>query len=535
MATEHELEQARRANAEKLRAPFPNDFRPSDEDRARRAEVVRIAHDADAKAGLPQEDELTGEEPHYPLYGRVMAKRGPFLVIQTPSGRAQAYIPDKGADLTPEERAELSGLDLADHVAVEGPLMGTRRGDSAVKVLRYRHVAKAMQPPPGKFHGLKDVEKRYRERYLDLFANPEVADVFRARSIIVSAMREFLDARDFVEVETPMLHSVRGGATAKPFRTHHNTLDMPLYLRIAPELYLKRLLVGGLDRVYEIGRNFRNEGVSTRHNPEFTMLEYYMAYATFEDQMDLTEALVRFTGERVGARFGDRWSAARSVELAEPFARVAMDASVAERVRRSGEEGLPATRFDGKLDERVLADEAKLEAVCAEVAPSLSAGDRKILERGQTRGERIYSLFEMLVEPHIEAMYRSANGERSRPVFVTRFPFEVSPLARRNDEEPAFTDRFEIFVEGRELANGFSELNDPDDQAARFRAQLELQAGGDEEAMDYDADYIRALMHGMPPAAGCGVGVDRICMILCNQASIRDVLLFPLMRPEAGP
>ncbi len=532
MATEQELEQARRANAAKLRAAYPNDFRPSEEDRRKRDEAVRIANDPEAKAQLPQEDAIAADAPIYPLYGRVMAKRGPFLVIQTPRGRCQAYLPNKGQDLPEADRAALEALDLADHVAVEGPLMGTKKGDAAVKVLRYRHVGKALLPPPDKWHGLKDVEKRYRERYVDLFANPEVAEVFRARSTIVQALREHLDAAGFFEVETPMLHTVRGGATAKPFSTHHNALDMSLYLRIAPELYLKRLVVGGLDRVYEIGRNFRNEGVSTRHNPEFTMLEYYLAYATVEEQMDLTEGLVRHVAARVRERFGDRWSRESTVALDEPFARVAMDAAIADRVRRSGQDGLRTTPFDGALDAAVLADDAKLAAACAAALPRVPESERKPLADAASRGERIYALFELLVEPDIEALYRSADGSRSLPVFVTRFPFEVSPLARRSDDDPAFTDRFELFVEGRELANGFSELNDPDDQAARFRAQLERAASGDEEAMDYDADYIRALMHGMPPAAGCGIGVDRLCMLLCNQSSIRDVLLFPLMRSE---
>lgn len=533
MATEQELEEARRANAAALRAAFPNDFRPTEAARAAREEVVRIAQDADAKAKLPQEEQLAGDEPHRPLYGRVMAKRGPFLVIQTPHGRAQAYVPNKGADLAEDARAALAALDLGDHVAVEGPLIGTRKGDAAVLVRAYRHVGKALAPPPDKWHGLKDVEKRYRERYVDLYANPEVADVFRARALIVAALREHLDARGFIEVETPMLHSVRGGATAKPFSTHHNALDMPLYLRIAPELYLKRLIVGGLDRVYEIGRNFRNEGVSTRHNPEFTMLEYYLAYATFEEQMDLTEGLIRHVAARVEERFTDRWRRTSPVTLEEPFVRVAMDAAIAERVRRSGEDRLGPTPLDGALDLAVLADDARLAAACEAALPSIPASERKPLATASSRGERVYALFELLVEPDLAAMYRSADGSRSRPVFVTGFPFEVSPLARRNDADPSITDRFELFVEGRELANAFSELNDPDDQAARFRAQLERARGGDEEAMDYDADYIRALMHGMPPAAGCGIGVDRLVMLLCDQPSIRDVLLFPLMRAEA--
>lgn len=564
MATEEELVEARRAHAQALKdagsAAYPNVFRPSELERERRAEALALLNDPANKGApregervvdrvgplvvvekdgvrrtrFPQDDELTGNEEHWLVYGRVMARRGPFLVIQTPHGRAQAYLPNKGADLPPRARAELAALDLADHIAVKGPLMGTRKGDAAVKVLAYEHVGKALLPPPDKWHGLKDVEKRYRERYVDLFANPAVADVFIARGIIVSALRRFLDERGFLEVETPLLHSVRGGATAKPFTTHHNALDMSLYLRIAPELYLKRLLVGGFDRVYELGRNFRNEGISTRHNPEFTMLEFYMAYASYADLMDLCEALLRYADEKVAERFGDRWRAERSFTLDEPFVRVRMVDAILERVRRSGEGELAQTPFDGKLSVEVLGDDARLAALCAEVAPSLDRDAQKVLARATSRGERIFALFELLAEPDLTKLYRTADGTRSKPVFVTDFPFEVSPLARRSDDDPAFTDRFELFVEGRELVNAFSELNDPDDQAERFRAQLEQRARGDEEAMDFDADYIRALMHGMPPAAGFGLGVDRLVMALCNQPSIRDVLLFPLLRPEGA-
>jgi lysyl-tRNA synthetase class 2 len=537
VATEHELEQARREHAQALREaggqPYPNDFRPTEEQRRKRAEAVAIANDPARKAELPQEDQLEDGAPVYPLYGRVVAKRGPFVVIQTPHGRAQAYLPQKGDRLPEAQKAQLRTLDLADHVAVEGPLMATKRGDAAVYVTSYRHVSKAIRPPPAKFHGLKDVEKRYRERYVDLFANPEVALVFEARALIVRAIRRVLDEAGFLEVETPMLQSVRGGATAKPFETHHNALDMPLFLRIAPELYLKRLLVGGFDRVYEIGRNFRNEGVSTRHNPEFTMLEYYIAYATSEEQMDFTERLVKAADAAVQERFGDRWREERTFDLSGPFERVTMVDAIAERVARSGEEGLAPTPFDGRLDAAVLADDEKLEALIKELAPQHDAPERKLLDLADSHGERVYALFEILAEPALERLYRSADGRRSRPVFVTQFPFEVSPLARKNDADPAFTDRYELFVEGRELANGFSELNDPDDQAARFEAQLALRDRGDEETMDFDADFIRALKHGMPPAAGCGIGIDRLVMSICNQPSIRDVLLFPLMRPEA--
>ena len=551
MATEQELEQARRAHAQTLSRAYPNDFRPDEATRQRRIEAIAYCNDdaikgapeegetiegrdgafviTDRRRRLPQDDELTGEEPHYPLYGRVVAKRGPFIVIQTPHGRAQGFVPNKGADLDEASQQQLAELDIADHVAVEGPLIGTRRGDAAVKVFHYQHVGKALRPPPAKFHGLKDVEKRYRERYVDLFANPEVADVFRARTRIVSALRDFLDTRGFLEVETPMLHSLRGGATAKPFSTHHNALDMPLFLRIAPELYLKRLVVGGFDRVYEMGRNFRNEGVSTRHNPEFTMLEFYMAYATYIELMDLCEDLLRACDAAVRAEFGDRWMAERTFELDEPFVRKPMREAILDRLARSADLG--ATAFDATLSAEVLDDDAKLAAACetAQVTPA----ERKLLDRCESRGERIYTLFELLAEPDLTRLYRTADDARSRPVFITDFPFEVSPLARKSDADPAFTDRFELFVEGREMVNAFSELNDPDDQASRFHAQLENRERGNDEAMDFDADYVRALMHGMPPAAGFGLGVDRLVMALCAQASIRDVLLFPLMRAEA--
>jgi lysyl-tRNA synthetase class 2 len=328
-----------------------------------------------------------------------------------------------------------------------------------------------------------------------------------------------------------MLQSVRGGATAKPFTTHHNTLDLDLYLRIAPELYLKRLVVGGFDRVYEIGRNFRNEGISTRHNPEFTMLEHYMAYATYEDQMDLTEGVIRAADATLREALPEL-AVDRTFEIDVPFARVPMRQAIARALERAGQGGVPETPFRAALFAGAVSDPAAVAHACETVAPKLPEADRKALAKLDTYGERIFFLFETVAEPALPALYRTDDRARSVPVFVTEFPFEVSPLARKNDADPAWVDRFELFVDGKELANGFSELNDPEDQADRFRAQLDLRAKGDEETMDFDEDYIRALSYGMPPAAGCGIGIDRLVMTLCAQPSIRDVILFPLLRPE---
>lgn len=570
MASEEELIEARRAHAAALREagtqPYPNHFRSTaevqagEDKNASRARAVATLLDPEQRKALPEEKDLTGTEPRHHLFGRVVGKRGPFLVIRTPHGDAQALVrnkPGKGGEpaLPDPDAKQLELLDLADHVAVEGPMIRTRTGDGAIRADRFQHLGKAILPPPDKWHGLTDVEKRYRERYVDLFANPEVARVFHARSRIVRALRGFLDGQGFLEVETPLLHPLRGGAVAKPFETHHNELDMKLYLRIAPELYLKRLLVGGFDRVYEIGRAFRNEGVSTRHNPEFTILEFYMAYATYEDLMDLTEAMFRHVDaklrEEMHARAPEWWSE-RTYALDEPFARIDMREAILERTKRSGERlDLFPTPFDGALTREILDDPTDLQALVervlhlpndsrAEAIERLGGADRvqywrearKLLHKCHTHGERVFVLYEVLVEPDLPKLYRSKDGSKSVPVFVMHHPFDVSPLARKSDRDPFVTDRFELFVEGREVANAFSELNDPDDQAARFQAQLDRRTKGDEEAMDFDADYVRALSHGMPPAGGFGLGVDRLVMMLCGQASIRDVLLFPAMRPE---
>jgi lysyl-tRNA synthetase class 2 len=536
VATEEELMQARRDKTGALERAGTRAFPASPGFDAaveqKRSHVVELATDP-AREGergeLPQEADATGDS--YPLYGRIVAKRGPFLVFRTPYGDAQALV--RPENLGEDDAAQLAAADLADHAFVEGPLMRTRTGALAVKAERYRHLGKALLPPPAKWHGLKDVEKRYRERYVDLFANPDVARVFRARWVIIRELRRFLEERGFVEVETPLLHQVRGGAAAKPFVTHHNALDMELFLRIAPELYLKRLLVGGFDRVYEIGRTFRNEGISTRHNPEFTLLELYAAYTSYEQLMDLTEAMVRAVDRALRSQH-PQLAEERSFDLEAAFPRVTMREAIAERIRQAGRGDVPNTPWSEVLDEATIYDEGKLAAACEAMTGCVSAEDAALLRKCKSHGERVFLLFEILVEPALPALYRTDDGQRSRPVFITEFPVELSPLSRPSDADPSWVDRFELFVEGRELANAFNELNDPDLQAERFREQLEARAGGDEEAMDFDADYIRALQHGMPPAAGFGIGVDRLCMMLAGQPSIRDVLLFPLLRSEAG-
>ncbi len=534
MATEDELRKTRLDKAERLRElgvlPYPNDWRATPEAEDARRRVVLLAANEAARAELPLEDELDEHAQHVPLYGRVVAKRGPFLVIRTPHGDAQALVrPER---LSEGDAAVLKLLDLADHVLVEGPVIRTKTGALAVSARRYAHLGKALLPPPAKWHGLKDVEKRYRERYVDLFANPAVAEVFRARAHMIQALRRFLDERAFLEVETPLLHAVRGGATAKPFDTHHNALDLELILRIAPELHLKRLLVGGFDRVYEIGRAFRNEGISTKHNPEFTILELYMAYATFEDLMDLVVDMLRAVDADLRERY-PTLTGERSFDLQAEWKRVPMREAIADRLRRAGRDGVPKSAWTGALSPDDIDDPAALERACSAMMAKLEPAAQKQLSLCETHGERVFAVFELLVEPDLAALYRTPNGEKSAPVFITEFPSEVSPLARRSDRDPGFVDRFELFIDGRELSNAFSELNDPDDQAERFESQLRNRERGDEEAMDFDADYIRALSHGMPPAAGFGLGVDRLVMLLCNQPSIRDVLLFPLLRPEA--
>jgi len=473
--------------------------------------------------------------------GRIVAMRSfgkaAFLRLRDGTGEIQLFC-RKDSLAADFARLHAAGgeIEVADHVVVSGGVMVTKTGEISIEAKSLRLLTKAYRPLPEKWHGLQDVEIRYRQRYVDLVANTDVADVFRARAHIVRALRKFLDDQRFLEVETPTLVSLIGGAIARPFSTHHNTLDLDLYLRIAPELFLKRCLVGGLERVYEIGRCYRNEGISTRHNPEFTMLEFYRAYATYRDLMDMTEEMLRAVDAMLAAAMPDahaRWTAERPFTF-DRFARVPMSEAAISAMKATGIPELSEVADKGWRAATSFFEQDFVDRIKAWAAVSQRAIDwgnfRKGFCKCENAGERLFAIYEYFAEPFLALDYRI--GDKSIPVFVTDHPFEISPLARKKDDDPSFTDRFELFVEGRELCNAFSELNDPDDQAARFRDQVEKKARGAEETMDYDEDYVRALEHGMPPAAGFGLGIDRLVMMLCNQPSIRDVILFPLMRPE---
>ncbi len=437
---------------------------------------------------------------------------------------------------------DLDPLDIGDLVEAEGALTASKRGELSLSPKRIRLLTKAFRPLPEKWHGLSDVETRYRQRYVDLVANPDVQDVFRARTQIFRAVRAVLDDDGFLEVETPTMHSLIGGAAARPFETHHNTLDMDLFLRIAPELFLKRLLVGGLERVYEIGRCYRNEGISTRHNPEFTMLEFYRAYANYEDLMDFAEVLLREVDTRLSAAMPARqpaWKVGRPFTFDEPFVRLPMADAVVHGAKKAEiADWIAATTPENGGGNGLVAllkpdfvEKIKEWSKSSRRAKGIDWGNfRKGFLKCDNDGERLFCLYEYLVEPYLAEDFRSADGTKSLPVFVTDYPFETSPLARKNDANPKLVDRFELFVHGRELCNAFSELNDPEDQAARFQEQVDKKSRGAEETMDFDEDYVRALEHGMPPAAGFGMGMDRLVMMLTNQASIRDVILFPQLR-----
>jgi lysyl-tRNA synthetase class 2 len=556
---EEALVEARRQKAESLRKdgknPFANDVTVADRtllhDLRKRFEAARVAsEDGDRYDALKVE--AIGGGASFHVFGRLMARRGfgkaAFLRLRDRSGEIQLF---GKKDVMGDAFGALDELDLADHVEARGKAMVTKTGELTLELSSLRVVTKAFRALPDKWHGLTDTDLRYRHRYVDFVANPEAAAVMRARTLIVQGLRDFLDRQDFMEVETPTLHTLVGGAAARPFKTHHNTLDLELFMRIAPELYLKRLLVGGFERVYEIGRSYRNEGISTRHNPEFTMLEFYQAYATYETLMDSTELLFRhvdrFLAERMaaagmGAEHA-RFLAERRFTLDEPFARVPMRQGVLASLERAGLEASVLERLPE------IAIQKTPGAPKNEAADALVAGYKQKSERAKSvdwhnlrralggagnEGERLFLAYEYVCEPFLPVDYRSADGQKSLPVFIIDYPAEVSPLARRKDSNPALVDRFELFVEGRELCNAFSELNDPEDQERRFRHQVELKQAGHEETMDYDADYILALEHGMPPAAGFGLGVDRLVMTLCGQQSIRDVIAFPLLRPEGG-
>ena len=460
--------------------------------------ITHLAQGLAERLERASEDELKAFGP-VSLAGRLVAMRDhgktAFAHLMDRTGRIQLYA---RADQLGDEYAAFTALDVGDFLGVTGEMFRTRTGQLTVAVKSFTFLSKSLRPLPEKWHGLKDVETRYRQRYVDLVVNPEVREIFLLRSRIVRALRSFLDARGFLEVETPMMQPIPGGAIARPFKTHHNALDMDLYLRIAPELYLKRLLVGGFERVYEINRNFRNEGVSTQHNPEFTMLEFYQAYADYQDLMELTEELFTELAQSVRGRLSLTWGE-HQIELARPWRRLPFFQGVSEAL---GTTVTPAT--EGAVVAR-------------------AAADKGVHTKGGTAWVVWKDVFDELVEPTLV-----------QPTFVTDFPIELSPLAKKKRDNPLLVDRFELFIGRRELANAYSELNDPIDQLARFREQAALQARGDDEAHWLDEDYVRALEYGMPPAAGEGIGIDRLVMLFADQPSIREVILFPHLRPEGG-
>ena len=473
---------------------FPNDFKVD-------------AFAGDLQSEFADKDSYTAEAieaagRRVKVAGRIVLKRVQgkvsFVQIQDFTGRIQLFI---HAGTVGEVYEAFKAWDAGDIVGAEGVLMRTKTGELSIKVDSLRLLTKSLRPLPDKFHGLADVEQRYRQRYVDLIVTEEARRTFALRSKIIGYIRKWLEAepRRFMEVETPMMHIIPGGATARPFTTHHNALDIDLYLRVAPELYLKRLVVGGFERVYEINRNFRNEGVSTRHNPEFTMLELYQAYATYHEIMDLTEAVIRDTAKQVLGTTELTWEGA-AIDVGPAFRRWRMEDAVLE------------------LNPEIKREELRNREAMAAHAKRLGVQ----VKTGYGWGKLLLEIFEKTVEHTL-----------IQPTFIIDHPVEVSPLARENDTDKGITDRFELFVNGKELANGFSELNDPEDQAARFHAQVDAKDSGDDEAMHFDADYIRALEVGLPPTGGLGVGIDRLVMLLTNSSSIRDVLLFPYMRPEA--
>lgn len=487
---QNNLIRERREKLARLRAEgdaFPNNFRRE-----------ALAEELHAVYGKHSPEVLEKEQVNVKVAGRMMAKRimgkASFAHLQDGSGRIQLFLQ---RDALGHAYDKFKSWDIGDILGAQGTLFKTKTGELSVRVQQLRLLTKSLRPLPEKFHGLADTETRYRQRYLDLVMNPESAKVFQVRTRIVHHIREFMNALGFLEVETPMMQPIPGGATARPFITHHNALDMDLYLRIAPELYLKRLVVGGFERVYEINRNFRNEGVSTRHNPEFTMLEFYQAYATYDNLMDLTESLMRSLAQALSNSTRVAYQG-EAYDFGPTFERLPLEQAIANA---------------NQLERGKLRDTGYLRSVCQKLKLPIKDSDGA--------GKLQFAIFEKTVEPNLK-----------QPTFIIDYPLEVSPLSRRKDADEFLVDRFEFYVGGREIANGFSELNDPEDQAERFREQAGQKAAGDEEAMYYDADYVRALEYGMPPTAGEGIGIDRLVMLFTDVPSIRDVILFPLMRPE---
>jgi lysyl-tRNA synthetase class 2 len=493
---EHQIMAERRAKLEALRASttaFPNDVRP-----AHRAAALHQRYEQHSR------EQLGSEHVQVTVAGRMMLKRvqgkASFATLQDATGRIQIYLNDEGVGTDSHEA--FKHWDLGDILFADGVLFKTMKGELSIRCRLIRLISKSLRPLPDKFHGLHDTETRYRQRYVDLIVNSESREIFTARSKTLSAIRHFMNDHGFLEVETPMLQRIPGGAAAKPFVTHHNALDQQMFLRIAPELFLKRLIVGGFERVYEINRNFRNEGLSPRHNPEFTMMEFYAAYTDYQWLMDFTEQVLRHAAETATGAAVLNYQG-KTVNLSQPFERLTILQAI--------------MRHAPQYSEAQLTEPNALRDILRSLKVDLQSPALKQAALGTLQ----LALFEEVAEDKLW-----------NPTFIIDYPVEVSPLARASDHRPEITERFELFITGREIANGFSELNDPEDQARRFHLQVQAKDSGDEEAMYFDADYIRALEYGMPPAGGCGIGIDRLVMLLTDSASIRDVILFPALRKE---
>ncbi len=486
------LKALRSAQAEGKGVAFPNDFKP-----ANRAAELLAAH------GAADADALEAQDVAVSVAGRMMLKRvmgkASFATLQDATGRIQLYITRDA--IGEEAYAQFKHLDLGDILGAHGTLMKTKTGELSIKVAQLRLLTKSLRPLPDKFHGMADQEQKYRQRYVDLITDESARARFTARSRAVSALREFMVGHHFLEVETPMLHPIPGGANAKPFKTHHNALDQEMFLRIAPELYLKRLIVGGFERVFEINRSYRNEGISVRHNPEFTMMEFYAAYWNYRDLMDFTEDLIRNIAQKTVGTLQLEYQG-KPVDLIHPFERLTIREAIVKHTE-AGEHVDDADWLRNALRKLGLTE-----------------------EKNRLAGRSLASLQVLYFEETVEE-------KLWQPTFIMEHPTEISPLARANDDRPEVTERFELYITGREFGNGFSELNDAEDQAARFNAQVDAKDSGDDEAMFYDHDFVRALEYGMPPTGGCGIGIDRLMMLLTDSPSIRDVILFPALRRES--